>query len=269
MNYYDILGVSDTATQDEIKKAYRKLSKRYHPDISGGDDKKFKEIAEAYEIIGNKDKRANYDNRQSQNSFFSSYSRSGNHNMSDMFDQVFGNAFYNQTKRQRGYDIKTQIHFSFDEAFHGTTKTFNINGKDIRMTFKAGLKTGQRFKISGKGHPHQLNTNLPNGDLLIEVHVIADSRFILQGNDIWLDKSLPWYEIILGSTISVITPNGNINLKIPEGTHPGKTLRIKDKGYPIYGTQNKGSLLVRINASYPELNKKQLEYIKKIKESNG
>lgn len=269
MNYYDILGVSENATQDEIKKAYRKLSKKYHPDLSGSDGTKFKEIAEAYSTVGDENKRANYDNRRRQGDFFARFNQQDRFNMADMFDQVFGNAFNSQQRRQRGQDIRVQIHVSFDEAFHGTTKTFDVNGRNIRMTFKPGLKTGQRFKIPGKGHPHQLNSTLPNGDLIIEIHVISDSRFIIQGNDIWLEKTLPWYDIILGCTVPLDTPEGLIKLKIPRGTRPDNTLRLKGKGYPVYGTKNQGSLLVKIHASYPELNAKQLEYIEKIKQNNG
>ena len=269
MSYYDTLGVSENATQDEIKKAYRKLSKQHHPDMGGGDDAKFKEIAEAYDAIGDENKRANYDNQRRQQDFFARHNQQDRYSMSDMFDQVFGNAFNSQQRRQKGQDIRVQIHVSFDEAFHGTTKTFDVNGQSIRMTFKPGLKTGQRFRIAGKGYPHQLNTSLPNGDLVVEIHVISDSRFIMQGNDIWLEKTLPWYDIMLGCSIPLETPEGLISLKIPRGTYPEKTLRLKEKGYPVYGTEHRGSLLVKIHASYPELNEEQLEYIEKIKQNNG
>lgn len=265
MSHYDTLGVSENATQDEIKKAYRKLSKEYHPDVSGGDDLKFKEIAEAYSIIGDKDKKVIYDNKQRQEDFFTRFNKQDRYTASDMFDQVFGNAFNSQQRRQKGDDIRVQIHVSFDEAFHGTTKTFDINGHNIRINFKPGLKTGQRFRIPERGAHHQLNTSLPNGDLIIEIHVIHDATFILQGNDIWIEKAIPWYDLMLGCTIPTMTPDGMINLKVPKGTTPEKTLRLKDKGYPVYNTNKHGDLLVKIHASYHELNEEQLEYIKKIK----
>lgn len=268
MSHYDTLGVSETATQDEIKKAYRNLSKQYHPDVSGGDETRFKEIAVAYDTIGDPNKRANYDNKRRQEDFFTRFNQQGRYSMSDMFDQVFGNAFNSQPTRQKGQDIRIQLHVSFDEAFHGTSKTFDVNGKTLRMDFKPGLKTGQRFRIPGKGAEHQLNSTLPNGDLIIEIHVIQDGRFILHGNDIWIEVTAPWYDIMLGCNLQITTPDGEITLKIPQGTNPDKTLRLKDKGYPIYNTETRGSMLVKIHATYPELNAEQLEYIERIKKGN-
>lgn len=268
MSYYETLGVSENATQDEIKKAYRNLSKQHHPDKNGGDDAKFKEIAAAYDVIGDTNKRANYDNKRRQDDFFTRFNQQDRFSMSDMFDQVFGNAFNSQATRQKGQDIRIQLHVSFDEAFHGTTKTFDVNGQTLRMDFKPGLKTGQRFRIPGKGAQHHLNSTLPSGDLIVEVHVIQDSRFILQGNDIWVEITAPWYDIMLGCSMPISTPDGEITLKIPQGTHPDKTLRLKDKGYPVYNSAARGSMLVKIHATYPELNTKQLEYIEHIKNSN-
>jgi len=268
LSYYDTLGVSENATQDEIKRAYRKLSKKYHPDVDGGDEVKFKEISEAYDVVGDASKRANYDSQQRQDDFFSSFNQQGRYNMSDMFDQVFGNAFNTEQRRQKGRDIKTQIYVSFDEAFHGTTKTISVNGRNIRMKFKPGLKTGQRFTLEGRGQPHQINSSLPNGNLIVEIQVIADDKFILQGNDIWLEKTLPWYDIMLGCSILLESPDGPINLKIPRATYPDKTLRLKNRGYPVYGSDSRGSLLVKIRASYPKLSKEQLEHIEKIKQAN-
>lgn len=265
MNYYEILGVNENATQDDIKKAYRKLSKQHHPDVNQGDDKRFKEIAEAYSIISDENKRIIYDNKIRQNDFFNRFNQSDRYNMSDMFDQIFGNAFNSQQQTQKGQDIRVQAHFSFNEAFYGTTKTFTINGNSIKMNFKPGLKTGQRFRIAGNGAPHQFNSSLPNGDLLIDVHVIYDSNYILQGNDIWIEHSVIWYDLLLGCTVPIKSPSGEINLKIPKNTNPGKTLRLKDKGYPIYNTQKHGDLLIKIHAIYPELNEDQLKYIEKIK----
>jgi curved DNA-binding protein len=265
MNYYEKLGVSENATHDEIKKAYRRLSKKYHPDANDGNDARFKEISQAYDVIGDKKKRADYDNQRVQEDFFSRFNQQDRYNMSDMFDQVFGNAFNSQQRRQKGRDIKAQVHVSFDEAFHGTTRDLDVNGERIKMKFKAGLKTGQRFKVEGKGHPHQLNTSLPNGDLVVEISVIHDPVYILQGNNIWVEKSLPWYDLMLGYKLMIDSPDGPVNLKIPEGTTPEKVLRVRGRGYPIYGTDKCGDLLVKIHATYQKLNEKQLEYIKRIK----
>lgn len=263
MSYYATLGVDENATQDEIKKAYRKLSKQFHPDVNPNGAEKFKDIADAYDTLGNEQKKAQYD-AYSSNQRFSNSGFYGREDLSDMFDQVFSNAFGGQS-RQRGYDFRVDMHISFGEAYTGTSKTFDLDGGRVSVDFKPGLLNGQKFKLKGKGAPHKLNSSLPNGDLIVTVHVIPQADFILNGNDIWVEKSIPWWDIMLGCEISILTPEGYINIKVPKGSYPGKTLRIKEKGFPIYDTKNKGAILCRLNATYPELNEEQLEYIHKIK----
>lgn len=267
MSHYNTLGVNSTSTQEEIKKAYRNLSKQHHPDM-GGDDAKFKEVSSAYSVLGDTEKRKQYDAQQSGHDFFSRYSRGTGQNstMSDMFDQMFGNQFNKQS--QKGPDYRIDMHISFDEAFSGTKKEFTINGNNLSVDFKGGLKTGQKFRLRGKGGPHPYNSELPNGDAVINVQVINDGRFILQGNDIWVEHSLPWWEVMTGTKINTNTPEGQVLVTIPKGTKPGANLRIKGKGYPIYNTGERGDLLCRINAYYPELNESQLELIEQIK-NNG
>lgn len=263
MSHYVTLGVDSKATPGDIKKAYRTLSKQYHPDKNPEGAERFKNIAVAYDILGNEQKRAEYDAYSSNQRFFNG-GFNGRENLSDMFDQVFGNAFGGQGK-QRGHDYRVDMHISFGESYTGISKTFELNGGRVNVDFKPGLLNGQKFKLKGKGAPHQFNTSLPNGDLIVNVHVIPQADFILQGTDIWVEKSLPWWDIMLGCEISILIPDGYINIKVPKGSYPGKTLRIKEKGFPIYGTENKGAILCRLNASYPELNDDQLEYIHKIK----
>jgi curved DNA-binding protein len=263
MNHYDTLGVDKTASQDDIKKAYRKLAKEYHPDKSGGDDTKFKLVAEAYDIIGDTNKRQAYDVRGSGADYFSQFNDS-NVNLSDIFDQMFGGA---QQTQQRGPDVRVEMHVSFTEGMNGLDKKFTVNGHQINVNFKPGLKTGQKFRLAGKGQPHPYNSNLPYGDLVIHAHVEVNINFILQGDDIWIEHNLPWYDIIRGCKIEVWTPDGLLAIKVPAASYPGKTLRIKDKGYPTYGKNKRGALLCRINATYPELNAQSLEYIDKIKQN--
>lgn len=264
MDPYNILGVDKTSSQDEIKKAYRRLAKEHHPDKNGGDDIRFKEIAEAYEKIGDESSRQKHDSASNfQN--FDGFNFDGRVNMSDLFDNIFGNAF-NHKQSTKGQDLRLDLHISFDEAYSGTSKQFPINGQDIKIDLKPGLKTGMKLRVSGKGQPHQYNSTLPNGDLIIHIHVMHNSDWILQENDIWLEIDLPWHDIFLGTKVSINTPDGQIYINIPKNSHPGKTLRIKDRGYPIYDTDKKGSLLCKLNASYSELNSEQLEYIEKVKQ---
>ena len=264
MDPYSVLGVDKASSQEDIKKAYRRLAKEHHPDKNGGDDVRFKEIAEAYEKIGDESSRQQWDSTSNfQN--FGGFNFDGRVNMSDLFDQVFGNAFNSKRHSTKGEDYYLDLHLSFDEAYSGTSKQFSINGQEIRVDFKPGLKSGMKLRVHGKGQPHQYNTTLPNGDLIINIHVIQRPEWILQDNDIWIELNLSWMDIMLGTRVEITTPEGKIYLTVPVNSYPGKTLRIKDRGYPVYGTDKKGALLCRLNASYFELNSEQLEYIEKVK----
>lgn len=268
MSYYETLGIDKSASQDDIKKAYRRLAKEHHPDKTGGDDSKFKQISEAYEVLGDESKRRTYDmgGGQGFGDFFSQFNRGGGPDLSDLFNQMFGNA-YGQQAQQKGHDVHLEVHISFQEAYEGTSRRIEFGGEVIQMNFKPGLKTGQKFRVHGKGHPHPYNTTLPKGDMIAVIHVQQDSRFILQGDDIWIETTIPWWDIMLGTSVAVATPSGILSIKVPKGTNPGKTLRVQDKGFPVYGTNKKGALMCRINAYYPELNDEQLEYINQIKNS--
>jgi curved DNA-binding protein len=177
---------------------------------------------------------------------------------------MFGNAF-NSQQSGKGTDLRLDLHLSFDEAYSGTSKQFAVNGQDIKIDLQPGLKTGMKLRVSGKGQPHQYNSTLPNGDLIIHVHVMHNPEWILQDDDIWLDLNMSWYDMFLGTKVAVDTPEGKIYINIPKNSFPGKTLRIKDRGYPVYGTNKKGSLLCKLNAQYFELSDEQLEYIEKVK----
>ena len=191
MDPYNILGVDKSSSQDDIKQAYRKLAKEHHPDKNGGSDERFKQIAEAYEKIGDESSRKRYDNTSNfQN--FSGFE--GNFNMSDIFDQMFGNAF-NSQQTTKGTDLRLDLHLSFDEAYHGTSKQFAVNGQEIKVDFKPGLKTGMKLRVPGKGQPHQYNSTMPSGDLIIHIHVMYRTEWILQNDDIWIELDLPWYDI--------------------------------------------------------------------------
>lgn len=265
MDPYSVLGLDKSCSQDEIKRSYRKLAKQHHPDKNGGDDSQFKEIAEAYEKIGDESARQKFDatsNFQNFNGFDDRV------NMSDLFDQVFGNAFNSSKQSTKGQDLRLDLHMSFDEAYYGTHKQFKVNGQELKIDFKPGLKSGMKLRVPKKGQPHQYNSTLPPGDLIIHIHIMYQDKWILQDNDIWLDINLPWHDIFLGSKVAVETPEGKIYVNVPRNSYPGKTLRILDRGYPIYGTDKKGALFCKLNATYSNLNEEQLEYIEKAKNIN-
>jgi len=273
MSHYDTLGIDKTATQDQIKKAYRKLSMQHHPDKNGGDDAKFKEINEAYETLSDANKRKAYDMGGSQfagngNSFHGFENFDGN--MSDIFNNIFGGGFGGFGRQAaKGPDYRVEMHISFDEAFKGTSKSVNINGETVRIDLKPGTRNGQKFRVQGKGAPHQFNSNLPKGDLIISVHVIQDGRFILQGDDLWIDLYIPWWDLALGKTILVDSMDGPISVKVPAGSSSDKTLRVKGKGFPIYNSTQHGSLMCKLRATFPEINDQQRQLLEKIRDLNG
>lgn len=272
MSHYNTLGIDKTATQDQIKKAYRKLSMTHHPDKNGGDDTKFKEINEAYETLSDANKRKAYDMGGS-NPFGGAGQQYGHNpfqgfdNMSDMFNNIFGGGFGRQ--QAKGPDYRVEMHISFEEAFKGTSKSINVNGETVRIDLKPGTRNGQKFRVQGKGAPHQFNSNLPKGDLIITVHVIQDGRFILQGDDLWVDLYMPWWDLVLGKTVLVDSMDGPISVKIPAGSSSDKTLRVKSKGFPIYNSTQRGSLMCKLRATFPEIDEQQRSMLEKIRDLNG
>lgn len=263
MSYYETLGVDKTATKEEIKKAYRKLSKQHHPDMNGGDDAKFKEIAEAYEHLSDDTKRAQYDARGSNpfgNMGFDGFSFDGN--LSDMFNQFFGG----DPRRARGQNHTIMMNISFFDAYSGAEKEFMLDGERIRVKIPKGIKTGAKLRMAGKGRINPYNPSAGPGDLILQVQVQPDSVYIVNGNDIWIDYNLPWWNIITGCKIDVTLPDGSeIKVPVNKNSYHHKTLRVKDKGWPIYNTNQSGSLMIRLNVTFPELDESMINKVNELK----
>ena len=264
MSHYQTLGVDKTATQAEIKKSYRKLSMQHHPD-KGGNEDKFKEIADAYAVVGDESKRQQYDAMQ-ENPFANFGNMGGmDGNFGDLFNQFFGNRGPFQQQQSKGNDVRVQLHISISEAFYGVTKNFRVGNENITMHIKPGAKTGMRITIHGKGSPHPFNSQLPNGNVIVEVSVELNPENVVDAqNNIWREYSLPWYDIMTGTKITINSLDGPLAIMIPKHSQPGKVLRLKNKGWPDYNTGVRGNLMLKLNASYPDLNEQQLEYISKV-----
>lgn len=263
INYYDALGVDSTASSDTIKKAYRTLSKQHHPDM-GGDDAKFKEIAEAYEHLSNDVKRAQYDAN-----LMNPFANMGGHgfhfdgNFADMFNQHFNQ----DPRKSRGQNHTVIANISFKDAYTGAEKSFRINNEFFDIRVPAGAQSGQKIRFSGKGHANPYNPSAERGDLIIQLQIQQDPSFILQGADIWVEYNLPWWDIITGTKIDVKLPDDSM-IKVPVGknSHNHKTLRVKNKGWPIYNNE-RGSLMIRLNAIFPELDDSTIAKVDKIKKN--
>jgi len=258
MTYYEVLGVSESATAAEIKKAYRKLSKQYHPDIQGGDENKFKQISEAYEVLSDSSKRSDYDYKQNAANPFSDFFNAFNGDFSSMFNNAYGHA-------TKGNDVRLSMNLDILEVYQGTTKNVNIGYEDFNVNIPAGIKNGAKLRLSGKGQPHPVNSSAPRGDIIITIQHLPNPDLIITGDDIWIDLSLDPLDLLLGTSVNVTTPLHNMSVKVPKNSYEGKALRISGKGMPIYNTSSYGNLMIKLRTQIPRLSDQQLEVIKQAK----
>lgn len=287
-DYYMVLGVERSATQDDIKKAYRKLAVKYHPDKNSGDksaEDKFKEISEAYQVLGNADSRKKYDElganwKQYENANYGGFNAGGFNasGFSDFFDMFFGgmggasgfnmNDFMGgrrSTRPAKGNDINTSINLTLLEAYQGTQRLFDLNNNTIKITIKPGVRDGQILRLKGKGSPGRNGGD--NGDLLIKVLVMNDHVFQRDGDDLIRSVNVDFYTAILGGKITVNTLKGDVNVPIKPLTQNNSTLRLKGLGMPHYSKDGNGALLLKVQILIPErLSQKELELIRQAQE---
>lgn len=260
MNCYEILGVSKDASQDEIKKAYRNLVKVHHPDKGGSDDK-FKEISQAYETLSDPQKRQDYDFKQSMRG------SSGFHEFFTKFNGDFSSMFNNSFNAQaKGMDIRVTVNLTIDEVYYGTKKSIDIGYGGFNLNIPAGVANGAKLKVSGKGQPHPINSSAPNGDLIVIIQHVPDHEMIIQGPDIWMDLTLDMFDLLLGSKVQIKNRLYELTVNVPKNSYEGKVLRISGKGIPIYNTNERGNLMIKLRALPPKLNEEQLNLIKQVKE---
>lgn len=291
-DYYKVLGVSKTATQDEIKKAYRKLAVKYHPDKNQGNKEaeiKFKEINEANEVLSDPEKRKKYDELgenwqhyqqagansgqyQQWHNGGGQYSGFGNEeDFSEFFSNIFGGMGGGQTRRGRktsfkGQDYQSEVHLSLEDAYHGADRVFDLEIQKIRIHIKPGVEDGQVLRIKGKGAPGY-NNGEP-GDLYLTIRVAAHHLYTRKGNDLEQTSRLDIYTAVLGGKMKVHTFTGDVLVTIPPGTQGGNVLRLKGKGMPVYGKSGQfGDMLVRTEIKIPtDLNEEQKELFRKIRD---
>ena len=261
-DYYGVLGVAKSATKDEIKKAYRKLAQKHHPDANKGDaaaESRFKEISEAHAILANDEKRREYDQirafMEGGGERFYGFQPGGQGsvrvNIGDLFgdmggaggfDDLFG---FGPRRPPRGQDLETSVRLTFDEAISGTTKV--INGANVRIP--AGVRDGTRIKVAGKGGA--LPRGGTPGDLFVVVSVEKHPLFGQGGDgDLTLRLPVTFTEAALGAKVAVPTLDGHVTVKVPAGTQDGKTLRVRGHG-PPRPRGGKGDLLVTVEVQIP------------------
>ncbi len=303
-DYYKILGISKTATDDEIKKAYRKLAMKYHPDRNKDDknaEARFKDISEAYAVLSNKEKRVQYDNFGSEG-FQKQYSQEDifrNFDFDSIFSEFgfggrgrggfgnifggmggnsfkggaspFGGAFGGRPQPVKGKDIIYELAISLEDIIADTEKMIayrkdNSEQEKISVKIPAGISTGKKLRLAGKGNPG-INGG-PRGDLYIQVRVMDHPIFKRDGDDLTMTKSIKFTEAILGTEIEVQTiDKKTLRLKVPAGTQNNAKLRLKGYGVPRMNGVDRGDAYVSISIEVPKnLTKKQEETIKKLAE---
>ena len=284
-DYYEVLGVAKGASDDEIKKAFRKLAVKYHPDKNPGDkeaEEKFKEINEAYSVLSDKTKRSRYDqfghagvggdgggdpfagfrgaNGQSFNFDF------GSGGFEDILGSIFGFGGGGGGAR-RGRDYRTSITIDFEEAIFGATKTISVDGNQTKLKIPAGIFDGQSIRLAGKGGEAP-TADGQRGDLYVEVRVRAHKHLTREGDLILSDVTISMVDAVLGTEIDVETVDGKITMKVPAGTQPGTNFKLSGHGAPHLGSDQRGPHIVTINVEIPRnLNKKQKELIEEFGKS--
>jgi molecular chaperone DnaJ len=321
-NYYDILGVNKNATDKEIKQAYRRMARKFHPDVNPGDktaEAKFKEVNAAYEVLSDKEKRQKYDKygdkwqyadqfeqaarQQGQYQQYSTGDGNTFHfggdigGMDSLFDELFGGlrsrGGSRRTQIRHGQDLETNIEVTLEEAFSGTSRMIDLQGEQpcaackgtgqiqnvtcsvcrgagvvanvnrLEVKIPAGVATGSRVRISGKGQPGYGGGAA--GDLYLNVTVRPHNVFERQGDDLSLDLPVPLTVAVLGGEVQVPTLKGKLALKIPPETQNGRVFRLAGQGMPHLGKNGNGDLKAKVNITLPtKLTEKEKELFKQL-----
>jgi curved DNA-binding protein len=284
IDYYKILGIDKNATQEEIKKAYRKLARKYHPDLNPNDKNaksNFQQINEANEVLSDPEKRKKYDQygkdwqhaeqfekeqqsrRQSSGTYRKEYSGTTyDGDFSDFFESMFGGASRAGRSRQvkfRGEDYNAELHLDLADAYETHKQTLAVNGKNIRITIPAGIENGQTIKIAGHGGPGIQGG--PHGDLYITFLIANHPKFKRSGNDLYATVELDLYTAVLGGEITIETLKGKVKLTVKPETQNGSKVKLKGKGFPVYKQEGKfGDLYITYSIAIPRnLTRKQKE----------
>ena len=281
-DYYEILGVNRDATSDDIKKAYRKLAVKYHPDKNSGDkaaEERFKEASNAYSVLSDPDKRRAYDTRghagvhgmgfegfTNVNDIFSHINlndilgRSGFGGFGDAYGDVFGPQ-RRTTRTYRGRDHRINLTIPFEDSVLGAKKEVTIQGRNITIKVPPGIKDGQTLRVRGQGESIGAGTS---GDLMVKISVQPHPTISRDGLDLVTEAKVPMTTAALGGTVRVQTLSGNVDLKIPSGAQPGQQLRIRGQGI-VDPTGRNGDLRVRLVVEVPKaLTRKQKDLLKQL-----
>lgn len=299
IDYYNILGVDKSATTADIKKAYRKLARKHHPDVNPNDkaaEQRFKDINEANEVLSDPEKRKKYDKygkdwehgqayeqAQRQHQSQQQYQQQGYGNFggggggdfsggdfSDFFESMFGGGGgasqgRGRTAGFRGQDFNAELQLDLRDVYETQKRVLTVNGKNIRLTIPAGVENGQVIKIKGKGGPGVHGG--PHGDLLIQFNISNSTKFKRDGVNLYATEKIDLYTAVLGGDVTVDTFDGKVKLKVKPETQNGTKVKLKGKGFPIYRKEGKfGDLYITYEIELPtNLSSKEKELFKELK----
>ena len=292
IDYYKILGLAKGASDKDVKKAYRKLARKYHPDLNPNDaeaEKKFKQINEANEVLSDPEKRKKYDQygkdwqhaeefekekqarQQSRGSSSYTYSNRNEGDFSDFFESMFGGSGFGRQERQvkfRGQDFNAELQLNLLETKETHKRTLNVNGKNIRITIPAGIEDGQTIKIKGYGGDG-INGG-PKGDLYITFSIINSSGFKRDGANLYKTVDIPLTKSVLGGEILIDTLDGKVKLKLKPETQNGTQVKLKGKGFPKYKKEGQfGDLFITYRIKIPtNLTREQRNLFQQLEETN-
>jgi curved DNA-binding protein len=290
IDYYKILGVDKKASEADIKKAYRKLARKYHPDINPNDKEantKFQQVNEANEVLSDPEKRKKYDEYGENWKHADQYEQAksqggrssggggfsgdfGDEHFSDFFESLFGNRGASGGgggRKYRGQDFNAELHLSLREAHKTHQQTLTVNGKQVRITIPAGIANGQVIKLKGHGAPGA--NGGPNGDLYITFVIAEDPVFKRLDNDLYTTVEIDLYTAVLGGDVMIETLDSKVKLKVKPETQNGTKVRLKSKGFPVYKKEDQfGDLIITYNVKIPtNLTEKQIELFRELSQS--
>jgi curved DNA-binding protein len=288
-DYYAVLGVKKQATEKEIRQAFRRLARQYHPDVNPNNkeaEEHFKEVNEAYEVLSDPAKRRQYDEMGADAARYQEYQRAGpgaraaggfrtqhmrtedfgdlfgeESPYSDFFEQIFGGggqarAGGRTPRPQRGLDLEAGVEVTLEEAAHGTTRVLGLAGeggrtRQLEVRIPPGVRTGTRVRVAGQGESGRAGG--PRGDVYLVVEVLPHARFEREGDDLHLRASVAMTTMLLGGEVAIPTLDGQVMLKIPAGTPDGKTFRLRGKGMPRQSRPDQhGDLLAEVHVELPQ-----------------
>ena len=283
MDYYDTLGVPRNASQSDIKKAYKKQSMQHHPDRTGGDDTKFKDVYEAYQVLGNSEKKQMYDqfgtadpqqagfnpNQGGQQFHFNMGQGQG---FEDVFASFFGGnqGPFRQQRQVRNRDITIACDIDLSDVYKGkgviaTFRTHSGREETVNIDIPVGAKAGDNIRFEGLGDDSIAQA--PRGNLIVKVRFRRHPEYDVHGINLETTKTLNIFDLICGTTVNIATPEGReLNINVPAGTQPGTTMSLSGAGLPDYRTGTKGNIFLRLNGMVPKnITEEQKKILLKIK----